>query len=76
MKIDRSTLIATIKEVLDEISATGGGSFSTPGIGAQYSTPKAFKKKKSTEENLVPKGYKRIKRPSRPSHTKLFDFLQ
>jgi len=79
MKVKKSKLREIVKEVLDEISATGtGGSFS-PGTGAQYATPFAFSK--SNRDNRAVKflkkiGYKKVNRPKRPSSTKLIDYLQ
>ena len=45
MKVSELRII--VKEVLEElheISATGTGASFTPGVGAQYATPYAFKK--------------------------------
>jgi len=78
-----SQLKELVKEVLqekeiDEANTTnvGGASF-TPGDGAQYATPFAFGKKPSPKavKTLTKQGYKKIKRPKRPSHTKGFDYL-
>jgi len=67
----KSQVAEIIKEVLDEMSVTGA-------IGG-YLTPKAFSKKgqgknaaTKTAERL---GYKTVARPKRPSHTKMFDYL-
>ena len=60
-----------LQEVLQEMSVSGdaGG----------YSTPFAFSKKgagKSTATKTAEKlGYKTVERPKRPSHTKMFDYL-
>ena len=75
----KSELRTLVQEVLDEISTTGTGATFTPGTGAQYATPYAFSKNK--RDNRATKvlkkiGYKKAKRPKRPSHTKLFDYLQ
>lgn len=75
----RSQLRSLVKEVLDEISTTGTGATFTPGTGAQYATPHAFSK--NNRDNQATKyakklGYKKADRPKRPSHTKLFDYLQ
>jgi predicted ribonuclease toxin of YeeF-YezG toxin-antitoxin module len=75
----RSKLRSLVKEVLDEISTTGTGATFTPGTGAQYATPYAFSKnKKDNRATKLSKkiGYKKAERPKRPSHTKLFDYLQ
>ena len=48
-----------IKAVLKEMSMTGGGTAGaafTPGVGMNYATPKAFKKKKIKTENKTPYG--------------------
>jgi hypothetical protein len=67
----KSQVAEIIKEVLDEMNVTGA-------IGG-YLTPKAFSKKgqgknaaTKTAERL---GYKTVARPKRPSHTKMFDYL-
>jgi len=75
----REQLRSLVKEMLDEISATGTGASFTPGQGAQYATPHAFSKSK--KDNRATKyakklGYKKADRPKRPSHTKMFDYLQ
>ena len=75
----REQLRSLVKEMLDEISATGTGASFTPGQGAQYATPHAFSKNK--KDNRATKyakklGYTKAKRPKRPSHTKMFDYLQ
>lgn len=75
----RARLREIVKEVLDEVSTTGTGATFTPGQGAQYATPYAFSKNK--KDNRATKylkkfGYKKAERPKRPSHTKMFDYLQ
>lgn len=75
----RSQLVSLVKEVLEEISTTGTGATFTPGTGAQYATPYAFSK--DDRDNRAVKflkklGYKKVQRPRRPSHTKMFDYLQ
>lgn len=77
----RSQLVQLVKEVmneLDEANTTnvGGASF-TAGAGAQYATPAAFGRSISNRavKTLTKQGYKKIKRPKRPSHTKGFDYL-
>lgn len=62
--------------MLDEanITSTGGASFS-PGDGAQYATPKAFGKGNKAKKTLTKLGYKQVSRPTRPSHTKGFDYI-
>jgi hypothetical protein len=67
----KSILVQALQEVLKEMSTTGG-------VGA-YSTPFAFSKK-GAGKNIATKtaeklGYKTVQRPSRPSHTKMFDYL-
>lgn len=76
----RKELVKLVKEILDEISATGTGASFSPGVGAQYATPFAFSKSK-TAKNRATKyqeklGYKKVERPKRPSSTKLIDYLQ
>lgn len=77
----RSQLVQLVREVmneLDEANTTnvGGASF-TAGAGAQYATPAAFGRSRSNRavKTLTKQGYKKIKRPKRPSHTKGFDYL-
>lgn len=69
-----------IYQELAEISTTGTGGTFSPGTGAQYMTPKAFSKntqKDNLATNYLKKtGYTKVTRPKRPSHTKLFDYLQ
>ena len=67
----RSQLQQIIREVLDEMSTTGG-------VGG-YLTPKAFAKK-GQGKNVATKtaeklGYKTVERPKRPSNTKMFTYL-
>jgi len=74
----RTDLMKLVKEVLDEMSMTGTGASFTPGQGEQYATPYAFKK--GSGDNRAVKflkkiGYTKAERPKRPSHTKLFDYL-
>lgn len=68
----RSRLLELIREVISEEGNVSGA------VGA-YSTPKAFAKK-GQGKNVATKtaeklGLKTVERPKRPSHTKLFDFL-
>ena len=75
----KSELVSIVREVLDEISTTGTGASFTPGTGAQYATPYAFSKGKGDNRAvkfLKKIGYKKVNRPKRPSHTKMFDYLQ
>ncbi len=67
----KSQVAEIIKEVLDEMNVTGA-------VGG-YLTKNAFSKKgqvknaaTKTAERL---GYKTVARPKRPSHTKMFDYL-
>lgn len=72
-------VIKELQEEIDEISTTGTGATFTPGVGAQYATPYAFSKGSGSNRaiKLLKKlGYKKVDRPKRPSHTKLFDYLQ
>jgi hypothetical protein len=67
----RSQLQQIIREVLDEMSTTGG-------VGG-YLTPKAFAKK-GQGKNVATKtgeklGFKTVERPKRPSNTKMFTYL-
>jgi len=78
----RSQLVQLVREVLVEklieANVTGGTASFTPGTGAQYATPFAFAKKgtKSKAQKYLEKlDYTTVKRPKRPSNTKLFDYL-
>jgi hypothetical protein len=63
-----SKLREIIREVLDEMSTTGG-------VGG-YLTPYAFSKNTNRATKYLQKlGYKKVERPKRPSHTKMFDYL-
>lgn len=75
----KSQIIKAVHEVLQEMSMTGGGASFTPGQGEQYATPFAFSKK-GQGKNAATKqgerlGLKTVERPKRPSHTKMFDYL-
>jgi hypothetical protein len=67
----KSMLVQALQEVLQEMS--------TSGDAGGYLTPYAFSKKgagKNTATKTAEKlGYKTVQRPSRPSHTKMFDYL-
>jgi hypothetical protein len=81
MKVDlRKAIREIIYEELAEISSTGTGASFTSGTGEQYATPKAFSKKHNKDNKattlLKKTGYTKVSRPKRPSHTKLFDYLQ
>lgn len=69
-----------LKEVLEEMSVTGGGASFTPGTGEQYATPRAFSKKGQKTNAAIKTaekfGYTRVERPKHPSHTKLVDYLE
>lgn len=74
----RSEIVKLIREVLTEMSTTGTGASFSPGAGEQYATPYAFSKgkgKNRATKYLEKLGYKTVKRPKRPSHTKMFDYL-
>lgn len=74
----RSQLKQLVQEVLSEMSTTGTGASFSPGSGEQYATPYAFSKgagKNRATKYLEKLGYKTVKRPKRPSHTKMFDYL-
>ena len=74
----KSKLKELVEEVLNELSATGGGASFSPGVGANYATPFAFGKKgqKNRATKFLEKlGYTTVKLPKRPYHTKLIDYL-
>ena len=66
----RSHLIELIREVLDEMSTTGGLGYLTPNMFAKPGQGKNAATKQG--ERL---GLKTVKRPKHPSHTKMFDYL-
>lgn len=79
--MSRNELTELVKAVIREQSATGGGvagaSF-TPGVGPNIATPFSFGKKgkKNRATKFLEKlGYKTVKLPKRPYHTKLIDYL-
>lgn len=76
----KAALESLLRElVVQELNTTSsGGSNMTSGTGEQFAAPKAFKKTENSKPLTVSKklGYSRVSRPKRPSHTKLFDFLQ
>lgn len=66
-----------VKEQLSETSTTGTGASFSPGTGAQYATPYAFSKGERDNratQFLKKMGFKKAKRPNRPSSTKLVDY--
>ena len=67
----RSEIAKAIHEVLEEMSTTGA-------VGG-YQTPRAFAKpgqgKNVATKTAEKLGYKTVERPKRPSHTKMFDYL-
>jgi hypothetical protein len=71
----RSQIVKAVQEVLQEMSTTGAIS----GGEGSPQTPNAFAKKgqgKNTATKATEKlGYKTVERPKRPSHTKMFDYL-
>lgn len=72
-------LVKEVAQELLEASTTGGSATFTPGDGMNYATPHAFSK--STKDNRAVKllkklGYTKVERPKRPSHTKMFDYLE
>lgn len=76
--MSRNEITQLVKEVISELSATGTGASFTPGVGANYATPFAFGKKgkKNRATKYLEKlGYKTVKLPKRPYHTKLIDYL-
>jgi hypothetical protein len=74
----RSVLERIIREILAEDgSVTGTGASFAPGSGEQYATLFAFGKKRQKEGAgiMAKDGYKEVKRPKRPSHSDLADYL-
>lgn len=77
MKIgELKTLLREVLQELQEGNVTGTGASFSPGDGGQYATPRAFGKSHRGIQTLKKDGYTLAKRPSRPSHTMLADFLQ
>ena len=75
----RSQLVDLVKEVMEEVNEANvtnvGGATFTPGDGAQYATPHFTGKATRAIKTLSKLGFKKQKRPKRPSHTKGFDYL-
>jgi transposase len=67
----RSELISLVREVMTELEEAN-----VSGNIQGYTTPYAFGKDKKATKALKRIGYKKIKRPKRPSSTKLVDYLQ
>tara|TARA_R110002095_G_scaffold148358_1_gene128346 strand:+ start:185 stop:424 length:240 start_codon:yes stop_codon:yes gene_type:complete len=67
----RSTLVSLVREVLRELDEAN-----VSGNVQGFTTPYAFGKDKKATKALKRQGYKQIKRPKRPSNTKLVDYLQ
>lgn len=65
MKVTYGQLRQMVEESLKEqnVSGAAGG----------YMTPKAFRRKIS---KIMQQGMKPVLRPKRPSHTKMFDYLE
>lgn len=76
--MNKKEFIKLIKEALSELSATGTGAGFSPGKGEQYGTGRAFRKEKNSKDKSLSTrlGFTKVKRPKRPSHTKLIDYLQ
>ena len=79
----KSDIHKIIKEVLEEMSMTGGGGGAapvgggatfTPGQGEQYAVPLRTTKKKGVTKETKDSGYKEVQRPKHPSHTDMWDF--
>ena len=75
----RSKLLEIIKEVLSEDGAVGNVTGAMDGGMGSPKTPRAFAKKgqgENTATKVMKKdGFKTVQRPKRPSHTKMFDYL-
>jgi len=67
----RSELISLVREVMKELEEAN-----VSGNIQGFTTPYAFGKDKKATKALKRIGYKKIKRPRRPSNTKLVDYLQ
>jgi hypothetical protein len=74
----KAELTQLVKEIIDEVTVTGTGASFNPGQGEQTATPYLLKKKSGDNRAvkfLKKTGYTKVDRPKRPSHTKLFDYL-
>jgi hypothetical protein len=75
----KSQVIEIIREVLQEMSTTGGGASFTPGSGEQYATTLAFSKKEQGKNAATKQGerlgFKTVKKKERPYNTKMFTYL-
>ena len=79
MKVSQlKELVKEVMQEINEMSTTGTGASFTPGTGAQYATPYAFKKgkgKNNATKYAEKLGYKVAKQKKRPYNTKMFDYL-
>lgn len=75
----RSQLLEIIKEVLSEDGAIGNVTGAMDGGMGSPKTPNAFAKKGQKTNRAIEvmkkDGFKTVQRPKRPSHTKMFDYL-
>lgn len=73
--MNKRDLVNLVKEVIQEISATGTQATSMPGSGEQTATPIRVGKSKAlkTSNKL---GFKTVNKKKKPYSTKLFDYLQ
>lgn len=67
----RSAIVQAIQEVLEEMSTTAG----TGGYLTKYAFSKKGQGKNVATKTAEKLGYKTVERPKRPSHTKMFDYL-
>jgi hypothetical protein len=67
----RSAIVKAIQEVLEEISTTAGAG----GYLTKYAFAKKGQGKNVATKTAEKLGYKTVERPKRPSHTKMFDYL-
>lgn len=75
----RSKLLEIIKEVLSEDGAVGNVTGAMDGGMGSPKVPAAFAKpgqgENSATKVMKKDGFKTVARPKRPSHTKMFDYL-
>ena len=67
----RSAIVKAVQEVLEEISTTAGAG----GYLTKYAFAKKGQGKNVATKTAEKLGYKTVERPKRPSHTKMFDYL-
>jgi hypothetical protein len=67
----RSIIVKAVQEVLQEMSTTAGAG----GYLTKYAFSKKGQGKNAATKTAEKLGFKTVQRPKRPSHTKMFTYL-